>query len=405
MGLFNALRTSVSGMNAQSSYLSAIGDNIANSSTVGYKDAQTQFETVLGEQTPGSYESGGVLAQTRYGVTQQGTLSGTSSSTDLAINGNGFFVVSDGNNAGQYLTRAGSFVADKNGNLVNTAGYTLMGYAMGADGTPSTTLSDVNVNSTSVQANPSTSGTLKGNLPSSDVVANPSATPPVTATAARTASITVYDSLGTPNVVNMSFQKDPSVAGQWNVTATDASGASVLTGTSTSITFDMNGVYASGSPLQITTNGTPAATVSLDLSSMTQLDSGVSVQSNINGNAASSIASVTVGTDGTLTGIYGSGAKAVLYQIPLATVTSPNNLTSINGNLYQESSSSGSIVIQSANTGGTGKIESDNLELSTVDLATELTNMITAQRAYEANSKVLQAASDLLSKLNQIQTN
>lgn len=388
MSLFSALGTAVSGMSAQSSYLSAIGDNIANSSTVGYKDASTQFETVLGEQTPGSYESGGVLAQTSYGVTTQGTLTATTSSTDLAISGNGFFVVTNGGSGGDFLTRAGSFTPDPNGNLVNTAGYTLMGYAMGADGVASTTLTPVNVSSTKLQAVASTTGTISGNLPSTAASGTE-----------ETTTATLYDSSGTPITATLTYTKSDT---GWDVSAADADGNSL--GAGTSLSFDSSGQYAGGSPLTLTGGDLGATSVSLDISSMTSLAAAFSSTPNITGSAPSSLSTVSIGTDGTLTGVYGSGAKAVLYDIPIATVTSPNNLTSVSGNVYQASETSGSMTIQTAGSGSAGTIQADNLESSTVDLATELTNMITAQRSYEANSKVLQAASDLLSKLNQLQT-
>ncbi len=208
MSLFSALRTSVTGMNAQSSYLSAIGDNIANSSTTGYKEASTQFETVLGEQTPGSYESGGVLAQTRYGVTAQGTINSTTSSTDLAINGQGFFVVSNSaTGTGTSLTRAGSFVPDQDGNLVNTAGYYLQGYKIGADGQPASDLSTVNISSTKLQAVPTTTGTISGNLPSTDAT-----------NATETTTATLFDSSGSSVTANISFTSNGD--GTWNVSAT-----------------------------------------------------------------------------------------------------------------------------------------------------------------------------------------
>jgi flagellar hook protein FlgE len=394
MSLFSALGTSVSGMNAQSSYLSAIGDNIANSSTVGYKDASTQFETVLGEQTPGSYSSGGVLAQTSYGVTTQGTLTATTSSTDLAISGNGFFVVTNGGTGGDYLTRAGSFTPDPDGNLVNTAGYTLMGYAIGPDGTASTTLSPVNVSSTKLQAVASTTGTISGNLPSSDASGKTEST-----------TATLYDSSGTAITADLSYVNNGD--GTWTVSATNAADQSSIG--STTLSFDASGQYAGGSPLTLsvpqTSGSTTNNTVTLDMSSMTSLAAAFASTPNITGSAPSSLSTVSVSTDGTLTGVYGSGAKAVLYDIPIATVTSPNNLANVSGNVYQLSETSGSMTLQTAGTGSAGKIEGDNLEASTVDLATELTNMIVAQRSYEANSKVLQAASDLLSKLNQLQTN
>ena len=401
MSLFSALRTSVTGMNAQSSYLSAIGDNIANSSTAGYKKATTQFETVLGEQTPGSYESGGVLAQTRYGVTEQGTINSTTSSTDLAINGQGFFLVSDGLNGGKLLTRAGSFVPDQNGDLVNTAGYFLLGSKIGADGKPSDDLTPVNISSTKLQAVPSTTGLISGNLPTAD----PDGTSEKT-------SATLYDTSGAPVPVTLSFTKATDGSGNWTVDAFTTADQATSIATNTpplTLTFDSTGqLAASGNQLTLNlpqANGSSATNaVSLDLSSMTYLASSVAITHDITGSAPSQLAKVTISTDGTLTGIYGSDAKANLYKIPIATVTSPDNLAAITGDVYQLSQTSGPMTIQTAGSGAAGKILSDNLEASTVDLATELTNMIVAQRSYEANSKVLQAASDLLSKLNQIQT-
>lgn len=397
MSLFSALRTSVTGMNAQSSYLSAIGDNIANSSTVGYKKATTQFETVLGEQTPGSYESGGVLAKTRYGVKEQGTINSTTSSTDLAINGQGFFLVSDGAKGGTLLTRAGSFEPDQNGDLVNTAGYFLLGSKIGADGTASDTLSPVNISSTKLQAVPSTTGTIAGNLPTADA-----------ADAVEKTGATLFDSSGAAVPINLSFTKKAD--GSWVVDAeTTANAGTSIAASPLTLRFDATGQLSGSSNTlslklpQANGSGTPN-TVTLDLASMTSLASSVAITHDITGSAPSQLAKVVIGTDGTLTGIYGSDAKANLYKIPVATVTSPDNLTAITGDVYQLSQTSGPMTLQTAGTGSAGKILSDNLEASTVDLATELTNMIVAQRSYEANSKVLQAASDLLSKLNQIQT-
>ena len=400
MSLFNALRTSVSGMNAQSSALSAISDNIANSGTVGYKDAQTQFETVLGQQTPASYESGGVLPVTRYDVNHQGTLTSSSSSTDLAVQGNGFFVVSQGGTGANLLTRAGSFVADKTGNLVNTAGYTLMAYQVGSNGTVSPTLSTVNVSSSSLKFAQSTSATNTGNLPSTDTNASPT----------RVTQATIYDSTGAAVVANVNYQSLGS--DKWNVTVTNPTtgasyGATPTTPTAAPLTFNSSGQYVSGGPINLSVpsaSGGTSTAVSFDMSGLTQVASSLSAVSTVDGFAPSAISSVTIDKDGTLTGVYGNGTKSTLYKIPLATVTSPDNLTSITGDVFQQSNTSGSVTIQSAETGPAGSIASSNLEASTVDLATELTNMITIQRSYEANSKVLQAASSLLGNLNQIQT-
>lgn len=130
MSLYGMMRTGVSGMNAQANRLSTVADNIANASTVGYKRAETQFSSLVLPSTAGQYNSGSVLTDVRYGISDQGGIRSTSSTTDLAIDGNGYFVV-QGPGGSTYLTRAGSFVPDKNGDLVNSAGYYLLG--AGAD--------------------------------------------------------------------------------------------------------------------------------------------------------------------------------------------------------------------------------------------------------------------------------
>lgn len=424
MSLFNTMQTSVSGMAAQASALSTIGDNIANSATTGYKDAAAQFQTILGQNTPGSYESGGVLTDVRYGVADQGTLTTTTSPTDLAVNGNGFFVVSQ-NGQGTYMTRAGSFVPDSNGDLVNAAGYQLMGYAIQPDGTSSTTLSPVNVGSGSLQYAVSTTGTLAGNLPST-AAAISSGTPGTSNTSGTQytdkTSLTVYDSLGTPDVLDVYMTKTGT--NTWEATAyqqsqESASGGFPYSGASVG-SVDMNFNASTGALTGTTVTGTSTATataksltvtmpsgatVAVGLSGMTQLATSFGMTAaSANGNSPSKVSSVSVGKDGTLSEVYASGAQVNTYKIPLATVSSPDNLTNLSGNVYTASASSGQMIISAANSSGTGAIDADTLEQSTVDLATELTNMIQAQRSYEANSKVLQAGSDLLGVLNRLST-
>ena len=210
-------------------------------------------------------------------------------------------------------------------------------------------------------------------------------------------------------------------ANTWEATAYKQSDASSTGGFqyasgpvgTTNLTFDATtGKFLSGS----TTGGaaTSALTVTvpngnavaIDLSGMTQLATSFGVTTaTANGNSPSTLSSIKIGSDGTVNAVYASGVQIATYKIPLAKVESPDNLTAISGNVYQVSQNSGALVLETASTAGTGAIVSDSLEQSTVDLATELTNMIQAQRGYEANSKVLQAASGLLGTLNQIQTN
>jgi flagellar hook protein FlgE len=302
--------------------------------------------------------------------------------------------VTNGGTGATYLTRAGSFSPDTTGNLVNTAGYTLMGYAIDpTTGLASSSLTPVNVSSSTLAVTPTTSGTLTGNLPSTAATGATETSP----------SFTVYDDLGTAVPITMNYTNNGS--GSWTATAEDASGNTV--GSATLQFNTTTGALTSPTTLSITptaTDGTFAGSISVNISGLTQLASGFANTSDLNGNAPSKLSSVTIGTDGTLTGVYASGATATLYDIPVVTVTSPDSLTSLNGDVYQQNDQSGNIIYNTAGTGSAGKIEADNLEGSTVDLATQLTNMIVAQSSYEANSKVLQTVADLLSKLNQIQT-
>jgi flagellar hook protein FlgE len=411
MSLFGTLNTSISGMAAQASKLSTIGDNIANSSTTGYKRADTEFETLLGVQATSSYESGGVQTRVRYGVTDQGDITSTTSATDLAIDGNGFFVVQDSSGA-MALTRAGSFVKDANGNLVNAAGYKLMGYSVNGS-TTSSNLQLVNVSSQALSAEPSTTGTLTMNL-SSNATAVAAANLPSTNTAGATSTsattVTAYDNLG--NAVTLDVYMTKTGDNTWEATVYNHANAAAGGGfpyssgplATQTLSFDgTTGKLTSASASSLSMAIPNGKTVTLDLSKTTQLAAAFAVtNANIDGTAPSKLDHITIGKDGTVTGVYANGSTAPIAQIALANVASPDNLTSLSGDAYQVNSESGPMQVGTADSGNLGKIESSSLESSTVDLATELTNMISAQRGYEANSKVLQTSSDLLSIINNL---
>src|SRR6185312_12367115 len=176
MSLYGMMRTGVSGMNAQANRLSATADNIANSGTAGYKRASTQFSTLVIPGSTGNYNSGGVTTTTRYAISEAGIPQYTTSPTDLAINGDGFFIVADTNGT-PYMTRAGNFVPDDQGHLVNAAGFTLLGYSF-ANGTPAVTangfagLVPVTISQTGLTATPSSAGDFYANFPKdADIVA------------------------------------------------------------------------------------------------------------------------------------------------------------------------------------------------------------------------------------------
>lgn len=419
MSIFGSMNTAVSGLSAQANRLSAISDNISNSSTTGYKAATTSFsDLVMSSSSAGSYESGGVSTTTSYSISEQGDLSYTSSSDDLAIEGDGFFVVSD-SSGNTYLTREGDFTADSDGNLVNASGYTLMGYS-NADGEMTTSVNSlsgmtaINVSADGLTASATSSGTLSGNLDSTQDVATSSSDgylpsenqSPVTSDTNKT-SIVTYDSQGNQVTYDVYYTKTDD--NTWDVSVYNAADASTdgdssfpyssaAVGTDT-LTFDSDGNLTSGETLTITnpdTAGGTTQTISIDMSDMTQLASDFSATGDADGQAASAVSSVTIGTDGTVTATYENGSSTDIARVALATVASPDNLTVLSGNVYQANSESGAVVTGWPNSGSFGYIQSGALEESNVDLASQLTDMIEAQKSYSANSKVFQTGSDMM---------
>ena len=409
MSIMNA---SVSGMLADTNWLSTISQNVANANTIGYKNVETEFATLVEQAAAnGSEALTGVTSSVRSLNALQGAVAATSTTTDLAVQGNGYFVVSSSSGA-LYLTRNGSFVPDSSGNLVNAAGYYLMGYPASQTSTPANSLSGlqkVNANSAAQDATPTTSGVLSANLPSTATVV-PAANLPSTNLTAATytdeTSLVTYDNLGASHTINVYFAKTGT--NTWEVDAYDASTASANGGfpyssgplATQSLNFNATtGALTSGSPITLAIpNG---QSMTLDLSNTTQLASSFNIASaSANGNAPSTLNGVGISTNGVLSYQFKSGITQPGYDIPLANVASPDNMTNVNGDAFLANASSGGIYVGTAGSAGFGTIASSSLEDSTVDLATELTDMIQAQSAYEANSKVFQTGANILDVLN-----
>ncbi|TRC98861.1 flagellar hook protein FlgE [Mesorhizobium sp. WSM4303] len=412
MSLYGMMRTGVSGMNAQANRLSTTADNIANSDTTGYKRSSAEFSTLIMPQVGGAYNSGGVNTTIRSAVSAQGVLQYTTSVSDLAVNGNGFFVVQDPSGT-PFLTRAGAFVPDAQGRLVNAAGYQLMAYSY-ANGTPAATangfegLVPVEISDQEMTATPSTTGNFNANLPAG-------ATPPAgplpstnSATAEYTSksSIVTYDNLGNKKLLDVYFTNTGT--GTWSVSVFDQSKATPGTSfpytggalASANLTFDTTTGKLTGAVDSITIPVPGGASLDLDLSKLTQLGTGFTVsEAKVNGNAPSTIEKIQIGEDGVIYAQYQDGSTKPLFKIPLADVQSADNLTALPGNVYAQSTDSGTVRIGFANEGKLGSIISGALENSNVDIAEELTNMIAAQRSYTANSKVFQTGSDLMDVL------
>ncbi|MER9396806.1 flagellar hook protein FlgE [Mesorhizobium sp. M0615] len=412
MSLYGMMRTGVSGMNAQANRLSATADNIANSDTTGYKRSSAEFSTLIMPQVGGAYNSGGVNTTIRSAISAQGVLQYTTSVSDLAVNGNGFFVVQDPSGT-PFLTRAGAFVPDAQGRLVNAAGYQLMAYSY-ANGTPAATangfegLVPVQISDQEMTATPSTAGNFNANLPAG-------ATPPAgplpstnspTAEYTSKSSMVTYDNLGNKKLLDLYFTNTGT--GTWSVSVFDQSQATPGTSfpymggalATANLTFDTTTGKLTGAVDSITIPVPGGASLDLDLSKLTQLGTGFTVsEAKVNGNAPSTIEKIQIGEDGVIYAQYQDGSTKPLFKIPLADVQSADNLTALPGNVYAQSTDSGTVRIGFANEGKLGSIISGALENSNVDIAEELTNMIAAQRSYTANSKVFQTGSDLMDVL------
>jgi len=431
-------------MLANSNWLSSISQNVANANSTGYKTADTEFSALV-DESPGQASTGaGVTTTTQSLNAMQGQIESTSTTTNLAVQGAGFFVVSNASGS-TFLTRNGSFVPDASGNLVNAAGYYLMGAPTQGAAAPSVNslagLQMVNVAGAADAASPSTKASLVANLPSTSTVYGPNAVPPTALPSSNPApppppsytaetTVVAYDDLGGAHTINLYFTNtgpDTSPTATvppgdtWDVAAFDSSTATPGAGGpfpyggvagsppagNTTLIFDpTTGAVATGTPMTITVAGGAAAggaTVTMDLSKTTQLAAAFGVNSStIDGNAPGSLTGIAISASGILSFQYGNGASQNAYVIPLANVPSPDNLTTALGDAYQTNNASGALQVGNAGTGGLGSVDSSSLEASTVDLATELTSLVEAQSSYQANSKVFQTGSDILSILNNL---
>ncbi|RQT08659.1 flagellar hook protein FlgE [Burkholderia contaminans] len=394
----------LSGLAGASNALDVIGNNIANANTVGFKSSTAQFADMYANSVATSTNTQIGIGTTLNAVAQnfgQGTINTTSSSLDVAINGNGFFQMS--NNGVTTYSRDGTFQRDKNGFIVDSQGRNLMGYAANNGGVINTAQTvPLQAPTTNIAPTATTKISAQFNLNSQDTV--PTKTP-FSATDNTTynysTSIQVYDSLGGSQAVNMYFVK--SAAGTWEAYAGVQGGATTDLGT---VNFNSSGA------IQSTTTGTPPTpttsvgqfqftvpntdgsatpqSLTLDLTGTTQYGGKDGVNNLAqDGYASGTLTTYTIGTDGKLTGNYSNGQTAVLGQIALANFNNPNGLVNLGGNQYAESSASGVPQISAPGSTNHGTLQGSALENSNVDLTSQLVNLITAQRNYQANAQTI----------------
>ncbi|WP_082652767.1 flagellar hook protein FlgE [Aureimonas sp. AU12] len=454
MSIGGLMRTSVSGMNAQATRLSAVSENIANSNTNGYKQTTTEFSSQVLAHSGGQYNSGAVDANVRTLVSEQGGLTYTANASsskkiDLAIQGNGFLVVGDGR-GGNFLTRAGSFTQQADGTLVNAAGFTLQGYPVTAGGTDAVLngyagLKDVNMSAALLSANPTTSGTLSANLDKSSTIVAAAELPSASTVAGAkvsptsSSSIATYDNSGKPVKLDVYYTKIADATAtegdKWEVAIFNAADASPATGTGasttapfpytggalsvTTMTFDqstsklasLQSTKPAGAVAAVNTtardgfinvdlSGANGQNIKLNVSDFTSFTKAyLPLAAKVDGNPAEVIDKVSIGTNGTITATFTSGTTRDLFKIPLAMVAAPDNMEALAGNVYNAGVESGTVLMGFGGSGGLGDLISGALENSTVDLASELTTMIESQRSYTANSKVFQTGSEIMDVL------
>ncbi len=420
--LFGALTTAVSGLSAQSAAFDNISDNVANSQTVGYKEVDTDFEDYL----TAADTAGAVTTSPDYTNEEEGTITQSSDALAMAISGQGYFAVSeqDGTVAGStaptfsqqtYYTDAGDFQLDSNGYLVNGAGEYLDGWSVDpSTGTvDQSQLSPIQVNETQYNPVPTSEVTLAANLPSSGGTAGE-----------NSSQVDVYDSLGNEQSLTLSWTQNS--ANDWTVTISSPNNTPSSTIGTAEVEFGTNGVasgtignfgtvtgdvtassFTSDSPatLTMTANfGSGDQTISLNLgdfgesNGVTQFSGSSYSLTNLsqNGVAAGSFTGITTTDSGDVVANYSNGQTQTIAQIPVITFSDADALQSQNGQAFTATSSSGDPIAQSAGANGAGSLVTGSVESSNVDIATQLSNLIVAQEAYSANSKVVTTADQLL---------
>lgn len=396
--MLRSLYSGISGLRAHQTMLDVTGNNIANVNTVGYKANAVQFQDTLSQLTqgataPGANNGGGNPAQVGLGVLvsgittnfTQGSAQATGRATDLMISGDGYFVTKQGTET--TYTRAGSFDLDAAGRLVTTDGKIVQGWT-GVNGVINTGGAVGNVvlpDGAIAPAIATTTATMGGNLPSETKPADPAAVPPVAAgTIVR--DMDVYDANGVATVVSLTFTR---TATGWDVSAPGA--------TTASLGFT-NGVQNAGNPASLTVNG-----VAVDLAGLTSY-AGVSTASvtGQNGRAAGTLESFSISKDGTLIGSFTNGAKQALARIAVATFTNPAGLEKAGNSGFTATVNSGNPVLGGPGDPGMGNAVAGSLEMSNVDLSQEFTNLIVAQRGFQANARIITTSDEVLQELTNL---
>lgn len=426
MSISSSLNAGVMGLNVNAARLSTISDNIANSSTAGYKRSQVEFSSMVLQQRSSAYAAGGVRVNTFKDIAATGSLIDTGSATDIAVAGRGLFPVTSesGLNATPsdrelQLLPTGSFFPDQNGNLRTQSGLFLLGWPANSSGdignvsrNSGVNLEPVNIATSQFTATPTSRIDLGINLPADATLAG-------STTGAYNLPVEYFDNLGRANSLTFAFNPTVPASGasnQWTVDIYDSAGdPAVSIGT---VALEFSDAAASGGRILSSTAGggatydpatgnvsltLPHGPVSVyigrpnDSAGITQLAAPFSPTAvTKDGAPIGDLSSVEIDENGFLQAVYGTGLRRTLYQIPVGDVPNMNGLRAADSQAFSVSASSGSLYLWDAGSGPVGGLSGYSLMESTTDIAAELTDLIETQRAYSSNAKIVQTVDEML---------
>jgi flagellar hook protein FlgE len=430
--MMTSLYAGISGLNANSTSMAVIGDNIANLNTTGFKGSRVDFGDVLSQTlSGGSGQVGrGVMIQDIATQFTQGAFETTGNALDLAIDGDGFFQVKDGEM--KVYTRAGQFSVNKDGKVVNPDGYILQAFVADPSGNMTGTTGDLVLSNAPSQAKATTKAKPAINLNADEKVitdaftldSNADGTNSDPANYNSSTTINVYDSLGGEHVVTLYFTKTAENTWQVNFVNQNPDKSSpntmVLAGTKT-LTFDTKGALiddeSSGNPIDFdfgtavvspqsitfdfgTGTGGTENPIGTGLDGTTQFSSGFSVSSfSQDGYGAGVFKSISFNETGMISAVFTNGQSKTIGQMAMARFLDPGGLTKLGQNTFAETYDSGQPVIAAPKTSGLGRLLSNTLELSNVDLSQEFVKLISAQRAFQANSRIITTTDEMMQEL------
>jgi flagellar hook protein FlgE len=415
-----SLYTGISGLDSYSQAMSVISNNIANVNTVGFKGGRIAFEDILSQSLVGGSTGQigrGVQVAAVERLFHQSTFQTTGSATDLAIDGDGFFVVAKDNET-QY-TRAGDFTMDEEGLLTNPQGYALQGWSLDSEGNIDSSLEDINLTTITSGPGETSEVTMHVNLDVNGTVYGAGVfdvTDPLN-TSNYSSNMTIYDRMGNSHLLSIYFTRADTDTWEWNAVLP---GGEVIGEAADYVAAAGTLDFTDGKlQTETTTNAfseqyigtTSAATLDFDFgTSIDEGGSGIDGTTqyagafntkfiNQDGFGMGDLLSVQIDQEGLVSGLFSNGRSQAVYQLALARFTSPWGLASIGGNLFSETLHSGPPIVGLPGSSGLGEVNSNSLELSNVDLATEFVEMIKAQQAFQANSRVITTTDQMLQEV------